>query len=245
MTARHFSTCAAIGTAMAVLLAAPAWADAQAASHGGHQANAGSPEDQAARVVHSVAAVDPALAAELEAIRAATAKYLDVEVAVAEGYLRDPADMCVTAGMEGLPRQLGNMGIHYFRPDLLGLTGVEPRVSGMGTHTDFRQPAILIYEPQPDGALELVAVENLVFAAGWEAAGRSGVPEFRGNEYYHMINNPLTGADEAHGFEPHYELHLWLYRENPSGVFAQFNPNVTCRHHGGGHGHGQDRQYEE
>ncbi len=61
------------------------------------------------------------------------------------------------------------------------------------------------------------------------------MPEFLGNQYYHMVNNPLTEADEAHGFEPHYELHMWLYRENPTDLFAQFNPNVTCEHHAGGH----------
>ena len=31
-------------------------------------------------------------------------------------------------------------------------------------------------------------------------------------------------------FEPHYDRHVWIYRENPNGVFAQFNPNVTCSH---------------
>ncbi|MGP1674052.1 MAG: hypothetical protein ACTS8Z_02415, partial [Candidatus Limnocylindrales bacterium] len=36
---------------------------------------------------------------------------------------------------------------------------------------DFGNPAILIYEPQADGGMELVAVENLVFVAAWEAAG--------------------------------------------------------------------------
>jgi hypothetical protein len=196
----------------------------------------GGPAAAADRIIAETARTDPGLARQLEEIRAATERYRDVEVALEEGYLRDPMDMCVTAGMEGLPRQLGDMGIHFFRPDLLGITATEPRVAGMGAHTDFLQPSVLIYEPQRDGSLELVAVENVVFQAGWEATGRPGVPEFAGNEYYHMVDNPLTEADEAHGFEPHYELHLWLYRENPNGLFAQFNPNVSCAHHGGGHG---------
>jgi hypothetical protein len=34
--------------------------------------------------------------------------------------------------------------------------------------------------------------------------------------------------DEAHGFEPHYELHVWTHRPNPSGLFAEWNPAVTC-----------------
>lgn len=189
--------------------------------------------DPAGAIISAAAGSDPALAAELEAIRAATEKYRDVHAALADGYVRDPMDMCVTPEMEGVPRQLGGMGVHYFRPDLLGITGTNPRVDGVGTHTDFRQPGVLVYEPQADGSLELVAVENLVFRDAWTAAGRDGPPEFMGNQYYTMIDNPGTPADEAHGFAPHYELHMWLYRENPSGLFAQFNPNTSCRDHDG------------
>jgi hypothetical protein len=32
-------------------------------------------------------------------------------------------------------------------------------------------------------------------------------------------------------FDPHYDRHVWLYRDNPNGLFAQFNPNVSCQHH--------------
>jgi hypothetical protein len=200
-------------------------------------ANAQSASD--ARVIATAEANDPALARELEAIRAATERYRDVEVALEAGYLRDPMDMCITPEVEGLPRQLGGMGIHYFRPDLLGITAVEPRVTGTGMHTDFREPGVLIYEPQPDGSLELVAVENLIFEAPWRAAGNEGPPEFMGHQYFHLVNNPETRIDEAHGFDPHYELHLWLYRENPSGLSHPFNPNVSCEHHAGEHtGHG-------
>jgi hypothetical protein len=167
-------------------------------------------------------------------IRSATERFRDVKVAEEEGYLRDPMDMCVTAPMEGMPAQLGGMGVHYFRPDLLGITATEPRVAGVGTHTDFAEPGVLIYEPQADGSLELVAVENLVFADAWHGAGHTVPPSFHGFEYYRMVNNPDTpDVDEAHFFEPHYELHLWLYRENPTGIFMPFNPAVTCDHHRG------------
>jgi quercetin dioxygenase-like cupin family protein len=170
--------------------------------------------------------------ADLGAIRRATERFRDVDRALAEGYIPDPAGMCVTAEMEGVPAQEGGMGIHYFRPDLLGITGVEPRVNGTGTHVDFMQPGVLVYEPQADGSMALVAIENLVFMDAWHAAGHREPPSFMGNSYYRMIDNPLTeDADEAHGFEPHYELHMWLYRENPNGLFTQFNPAVTCEHH--------------
>jgi hypothetical protein len=172
----------------------------------------------------------------LDELRAATERFRDVEVALAEGYIRDPADVCVDASMEGRPAHEGAMGIHFIRPDLLGLSGPpDPRVDGTGTHTDFSNPAILIYEPQADGSLELVAVENLVFAKAWAEAGHQEPPSFHGVAYDYMENDPTTGMDEAHGFEPHYDRHVWLYRENPLGMFAVMNPNVTCEHHASSH----------
>lgn len=165
-------------------------------------------------------------------VRVLTERFRDVKVALAEGYVRDPANMCDTADMMGRPAALGAMGIHFFRPDLLGITAPpNPKVSGSGTHTDFRQPAILIYEPQADGSLELVAVENLVFDKAWQAAGKGAFPTFQGQAYNAMADDPATAIDEAHNFEPHHDLHVWLYRKNPGGTFAQFNPAVSCKHH--------------
>lgn len=175
----------------------------------------------------------PALAGpdepDLAAVRAATERFRDIKVALAEGFVPDPMNVCDTADMMGRPKELGAMGIHYFRPDLLGITAPpNPRVEGTGTHTDFLKPSILIYEPQADGSMQLVAVENLVFAKAWHEAGNERPPSFHGVEYDLMKDDPATAIDEAHMFEPHYDRHVWLYRENPNGVFAQFNPNVSC-----------------
>ena len=192
-------------------------------------------------VVHAGAPVEPSLSE----VRAATERFRDVNVALAEGYLRDPLNLCETADMMGQPTELGAMGIHFFRPDLLGIAGPpNPRVDGTGTHTDFLRPAILIYEPQADGSLELVAVENLVFAKSWHAAGYDGRPTFHGVAYDSMKDDPATPVDEAHLFEPHYDRHVWIYRDNPNGVFAPFNPAVTCEHHrnGDSHNHHASRQ---
>lgn len=168
----------------------------------------------------------------LDEVRALTARFQKVEVALAEGYVRDPTDMCDVAPMMGRPAALGGMGIHFFRPDLLGITAPpNPRVDGNGTHTDFRKPSILIYEPRADGTLELVAVENLVFKKAWEEAGNTKRPTFHGVEYDYMFDDPNTAVDDAHNFEPHYDRHVWLYRPNANGVFAQFNPTVTCQFH--------------
>jgi hypothetical protein len=187
------------------------------------------------------AALDPAPGPgepTLAEVRRATERFRDVNVALAEGYIRDPYDLCDSASMMGRPASLGAMGIHYFRPDLLGITAPpSPRVNGSGTHTDFLKPSILIYEPQADGALELVAVENLVFAAAWRATGHAAPPTFHGVSYDSMIDDPATPIDEAHMFEPHFDRHVWLYRENRNGVFAPFNPAVSCANHRGTHDH--------
>lgn len=67
---------------------------------------------------------------DLDALRAASEKYKDVEVALAEGFIPDPSGHCIDAGAEGLPAEWGGMGIHYLRPDLLMITAGEPRVDG-------------------------------------------------------------------------------------------------------------------
>lgn len=182
----------------------------------------------------------------LEEVRALTERFQDVAVAMSEGYVRDPMDLCVTAELEGQDPALGGMGVHYIRMDLLGIAGPpDPRVDGTGTHTDFRQPSVLIYEPQEDGSLELVAVENLVFLEAWEAAGHEGPPTFHGVAWDKMVDDPATEVDEAHMFEAHYDRHVWIYRENPNGMFTPFNPTVSCEHHvmaaapGGGIGAGR------
>lgn len=167
---------------------------------------------------------------DLDAIRAAAEKYADVSVALADGFLLAPPGDCVTAEHEGLPAEWGAMGMHYIHPARLKITATEPRVDGESTHTDFLNPAILIYEPQADGALELVAVENLVFQAAWKVAGNDAPPVLNGRSWDSMADDPATPGDEAHGFEPHFDQHVWVFRENPSGDLMPFNPAVTCAH---------------
>lgn len=169
--------------------------------------------------------------ATLDQIRAAVQKYKDVKAALADGYIPDPSGMCETAAMMGKPAKLGAMGMHYFRPDLLGITAPpNPKVDGNGTYTDFHHPAVLLYEPEADGSMQLIGVENLVFEKAWKAAGHTQPPSFHGVPFDHMIDNPATKVDEAHGFMPHFDRHVWVIRDNPNGVFAQYNPNVTCKY---------------
>src|SRR5690606_25975530 len=102
----------------------------------------------------------------------------------------------MTTPRVGLPAERGAMGVHYFRPDLLGISGPpNPRVDGNGIHTDFLNPGVLLYEPQPDGSMVLVGVENLVFAAAWAAAGNTEPPTFHGVAFDYMIDDPATEID--------------------------------------------------
>jgi hypothetical protein len=165
---------------------------------------------------------------DLDALRAAVEKYKNVDAALADGFVPDPSGECISAAAEGLPAEMGGMGIHYIHPAKLKLAAPGDRVDGGSTHTDFMDPAVLLYEPQADGSLELVGVENLVFEAAWRAAGQQGAPVTNGRDWDHMADDPATPGDEAHGFMPHYDQHIYLFRPGGGDDMAAFNPNVRC-----------------
>jgi hypothetical protein len=176
-----------------------------------------------------LACADPA--PTLDEVRAATEKYADVAVALADGYVRDPMDVCETSYYLGSLTDEGTVGIHFFRPDLLGVTLGEgesdrtTRHDATGTHTDFLRPSMLVYEPRPDSVLELVAIANMVSARAWEEEGHRDRPSF--GEQPYDFHSDAGGT----GFPAYYDLHVWLYRENPAGMFAPYNTAVTCEHH--------------
>jgi len=161
-------------------------------------------------------------------VKADTARYQDVNNALADGYIPDPVGGCVSAAKIGLPAELGAMGVHYLNPALLGLSPPGERVDGNGTNLDFSTPSILLYEPQADGSMQLVGVENLVFKASWDSANKGTLPSFANVDYEAMSDNMATPGDEAHGFAPHYDLHIWTERANPAGMTTPFNPAVAC-----------------
>ncbi len=185
----------------------------------------------ASMALPSVAAAHD-IAAEIEQVRVANLKYNDVKTALAEGFIPAPPGDCVSAAHEGLPPQWGAMGIHYINPKLLKITRTKPRVGGQSTHTDFMHPAILMYEPQADGSLVLVGVENLVFLGAWEAAGNKAPPSFAGKTWMTMADNEDTARDEAHLFEPHHDQHVYFRKSaNPKDQLNPFSPSVSCKHH--------------
>ncbi len=149
-----------------------------------------------------------ASAADIDAMRQALAKYKDPYVAVRDLYLSTVG--CVHYDgmkMEGhMDYPKGGMGIHFVNLTLQG-------------PPDFEKPNVLIYEPV-GGKLELVAAEWLVpLAAVKERPSLFGVP-FQG---------PMEGHEPLipQGFH-HYDLHAWLFKDNPLGMFAPTNPDVSC-----------------
>lgn len=94
----------------------------------------------------------------------------------------------------------GGLGIPYARLDRFD------------TIIDLSQPEILFYEPRANGKFELVAAEPVVPAALWGAEP----PTMFGREFHHNVDHGLYG------------LHMWVWKSNPSGTFAFWNPRVSC-----------------
>ena len=152
----------------------------------------------------------PQLPAELEPVRAALDKYRDPVVAVHDGYLSTLGCVDYPQGGHGaaMPYAPGGMGVHFLNMQLVGPT------------LDPAKPQVLIYEPAGD-SLRLVAAEWFVPV---QAAGAAR-PAIFGKE----LEGPMEGhkplmPDALH----HYDLHVWLWKHNPAGVFAPTNPTVTC-----------------
>jgi hypothetical protein len=140
---------------------------------------------------------------ELGAARAATAVYHSEH----PGYvlLRDAASIaCIDKPGEG------GMGVHYVNADLVGDDQVQAT-----------KPELLVYEPQANGGERLVALEYVVFQSVWDAT-HTARPELFGQEF------ELVPAGNRYGLPAFYELHAWVWRHNPSGTFADWNPRVHC-----------------
>ncbi len=96
------------------------------------------------------------------------------------------------------------MGYHYINVDLLD------------AKTDVLQPEALVYAPGPNGQRQFAAVEYIVPVDAWAETGNPDLPSAFGRSFH--LNEPLDV----------YVLHLWLFRNNPSGMWEDWNPNVSC-----------------
>ena len=86
---------------------------------------------------------------------------------------------------------------------------------------DALRPEALIFEPEANGSRSLVGVEYIVFADQWDAAHHRP-PMLFGQKF------ELNDASNPYGLPAFYSLHAWLWRANPLGTFAEYNPDVHC-----------------
>ena len=141
---------------------------------------------------------------ELQAVKAATAPYRDVDRAVAAGYgeFHDAQDIaCIELAGEG------GMGVHYVNGGLVGDDVLDPG-----------RPEALVYEPRGK-KLHLVAAEYIVFASAWTKAAP---PAMFGRTFDYVP------AGNRYGLPPFWALHAWVWRDNPSGAVMAWNPHVSC-----------------
>lgn len=155
---------------------------------------------------------------QLARLRAVTARYHDVANALADGFFSPDGECTTSPGAPYAPP--GGMGIHYINPARMNLP------------PDPDSPSILLYEPH-GSELKLVGVEFFMpaFLVG-------GPPWFDPNSpppgpvvpaptlFGHTFDGPMPG--HTPGMPWHYDLHVWIWRENPNGMFLPFNTRVSC-----------------
>jgi hypothetical protein len=131
----------------------------------------------------------------LRELRRATARFHSTEQATKAGYV--VASHCVVAS----DPELGAMGYHWLNESLL-----DPVF-------EVSKPEAVLYEPDKNGNLKLVAAEYIVIDVGQPR------PYF-GDYPFDIGGTPIP--------VPHWSLHVWLWRDNPNGIFTNYNPNVHC-----------------
>jgi hypothetical protein len=126
-------------------------------------------------------------------VRTANARFADVKAAIAEGYTPIP---CADDAMGG------SMGVHYVSMDQIKADAV-----------DLKKPQAILYEPEADGSLKLMAVEYFTTKGPVDLEG-------------HLFN--YMGTPNRWGLPAEYELHVWAWRKNPAGDNTDFNMDASC-----------------
>jgi hypothetical protein len=140
----------------------------------------------------------------IEKVRAATAQFRDINVALHAGWI--VATPCVSGP------DTGAMGVHLVMASRLadGIISAD-------------EPEALIYEPLPGGAMRLVGVEFIEIAGDWTARHPNGPPPaLEGN----LMN--LIGEPNRYDLPALWELHVWAWEDNPKGNYADWNTHVSC-----------------
>ena len=155
-------------------------------------------------------------------MRGATAAFHEVERAIGAGYADPRGGHCDESAA-------GAMGIHSANPALLQSQALDPA-----------QPEVLLYLPTNGGGVRLIGVEYLQpvllrnpdtgAVSPWFAQGPwppnyivvTPTPQLFGQTF----QGPMPG--HVPGMPWHWDLHVWVWANNPSGLFAQWNPALSC-----------------
>lgn len=153
---------------------------------------------------------------QLADMRSLTAIYHDMANAEADGWIPVPgANPCLRG-----PAGEGDMGYHFINvnpdnPHFINAT------LGAAPDLDPRYPNVLVYEPQEDGSQRLVAVEYVIPFDVWPDTAQP--PELFGQQFHRLY--------ETNGVVYNlWELHVWVWRNNPNGLFHEWNPKVSCQY---------------
>jgi hypothetical protein len=136
-------------------------------------------------------------------VRESTERFRDVSIAEGEGYKLQFG--CVSGSDSGA------MGLHYVNLPLV-LDGV----------LDPSRPEIVIYEPLPNGRVRLIGADYLIFADAWNAKHPGTTPEL-GGQLLHLFEAP-----NRFGLPAFYTLHVWAWKNNPTGTFVNWHSKVSC-----------------
>ena len=143
-----------------------------------------------------------AVAGKLERLKHVTGAYHNEALALASGF--HATDHCVAS-------PAGLMGYHYTNPG---------RLEDNVVHRD--KPEMLLYAPARGNERQLVGVEYWKADKDQDLSTDGDRPTLFGRPF----DGPMPGHDP--GMPVHYDLHVWVWSANPDGLFAPFNPRLTC-----------------
>src|SRR5262245_66130443 len=138
----------------------------------------------------------------VKVVREVTEQYKDVAAAEAAGYAL--AFGCVSGP------DAGAMGLHYVNMPLV-----------LDGEIDATRPEIVLYEPAPNGKMKLTGADYLVLADAWDKTHPSA-PELMGQKFQQFE------APNRFGLPRFYTLHVWAWKENPTGTFVNWHSKISC-----------------
>jgi hypothetical protein len=142
----------------------------------------------------------------VQTVRAATEKFKDVTNVAGPGPDYALTFGCVSGG------DFGAMGLHYLKGSILH-----------DGEIDKNDPEIILFEPTRNGGIRITGADYLVFVSEWEQKHKGEGPPSIDGQFFHLFDAP-----NRFGLDPFYTLHVWAWKENPVGTFANWNPNVSC-----------------